>query len=81
MRIRAMKKRTQNEPNLLDAQMNVTSSITKHYENARLRGRGKNKPNQTQSKPISKAKSRAGAGMTKSSNRQYHTLMYPIFVD
>jgi len=38
----------QNKPNLPDAQMNVTSSITKHYENARLRGREKNKPNQTQ---------------------------------
>ncbi|GAH21058.1 unnamed protein product, partial [marine sediment metagenome] len=33
MRIRAMKKQSQIKPNLLDAQMNVTSSITKHYEN------------------------------------------------
>ena len=28
--------------------MNVTSTITKRYENTRLRGREKNKPNQTQ---------------------------------
>jgi len=32
MRIRAMKKRTQNEPNLLNAQMNITSFLTKDYE-------------------------------------------------
>jgi hypothetical protein len=38
----------QNKPNLPDAQINVTSTITKYYENARLRGREKNKPNQTQ---------------------------------
>ena len=34
----------QNKPNLPDAQMNVTSTITKHYKNARLLGREKNKP-------------------------------------
>ena len=38
----------QNKPNLLDTQMNVNFYLTKHYENARLRGREKNKPNQTQ---------------------------------
>ena len=38
----------QNKANLLNIQMNVTSSITKHYENARLRGREENKANQTQ---------------------------------
>jgi len=43
-----MKKQTQNKPNLLNAQMNVSSVITKYYENACLRGREKNKPNQTQ---------------------------------
>ncbi|UCF43648.1 MAG: hypothetical protein JSV99_01580 [Planctomycetota bacterium] len=31
-----------------DAQMNVTSGLTKHYENAHLRAREKIKPNQTQ---------------------------------
>ncbi|MHC4658582.1 MAG: hypothetical protein ACYS83_05310 [Planctomycetota bacterium] len=36
------------KPNLPDAQTNVTLTITKHYENVRLRGREKNKPNQTQ---------------------------------
>ncbi len=48
MRIRAMKKRTQNEPNLLNAQMNISSILTKDYENVPLRRRGENKPNQTQ---------------------------------
>jgi len=38
----------QNKPNLLNAQMNVSSFITKDYENVHLRGRRKNKPNQTQ---------------------------------
>ena len=49
MRIRAMKKQSQNKPNLLDAQMNVSSILTKDYENKpRLRALGK----QTQSNPI-----------------------------
>ena len=39
----------QNKPNFLDAQMNVSSIVTKYYENKpRLRAPGK----QTQSKPI-----------------------------
>ena len=42
----------QNKPKLLDAQMNASSGITKHYEDARLRGREKNKPNQTQFYPV-----------------------------
>ncbi len=37
----------QNKPNLLDAQMNVSSSITKHYKNEQLCRRGENKPKQT----------------------------------
>ncbi len=41
---------TQNKPNFRNAQMNVTSSITKDYENVRLHRRGETKPN---SKPIS----------------------------
>jgi len=48
MRIRAMKKQSQNKANLLNAQMNVNFYSTKYYENVRLHGRGKNKPNQTQ---------------------------------
>jgi hypothetical protein len=36
---------TQNKPNLLDTEMNVTVSITKEYENLRLYSRGENKPN------------------------------------
>jgi len=34
----------QNKPNLLNAQMNVNTVITKDYENERLRTRRKNKP-------------------------------------
>ena len=45
MRIRAMKKQSQNKANLLDAQMNVSSVYTKYYENVRLHRRGENKPN------------------------------------
>ncbi|GAJ17895.1 unnamed protein product, partial [marine sediment metagenome] len=40
MRIRAMKKQSQNKPNLLDAQMNISSVLTKDYENVPLRRRG-----------------------------------------
>ena len=40
----------QNKPNLPDAQMNVTSFITKDYENERLRRAGKTNPIQTQYK-------------------------------
>jgi len=43
-----MKKQSQNKANLLNAQMNVNFYSTKYYENVRLHGRGKNKPNQTQ---------------------------------
>jgi hypothetical protein len=39
----------QNKPNLLNARMNVTSVLTKDYENKPLFGHGQNKPNQTQS--------------------------------
>jgi len=37
--------------NFLNGKMNISYAITKHYENARLRGREKTKPNQTQYKP------------------------------
>ncbi len=42
----------QNKPNLLDAQMNVSTVLTRDYENVHLLARRKNKPNQTQSNPI-----------------------------
>ena len=45
---RSPKKQTQNKPNLLDAQMSVSSYITKDYENEPLSRRGENKPNQSQ---------------------------------
>ena len=38
----------QNKPNLLNAQINVSSIFTKDYENVHLLGRRKNKANQTQ---------------------------------
>ncbi len=40
----------QNKPNLLDALMNVTSVLTKYYENKRLADVAKTKPIQTQFK-------------------------------
>ena len=39
----------QNKPNLLDAQMNVSSITTKDYENKQNWTLGENKPNQSQS--------------------------------
>ncbi len=48
MRIRAMKKQSQNKANLLDAQMNISFVLTKDYENVPLCRRGENKPSQTQ---------------------------------
>jgi len=38
----------QNKANLLDAQMNVSSILTKYYENVPLRRREENKPKQSQ---------------------------------
>ncbi|MBA7647080.1 hypothetical protein ES703_54850 [subsurface metagenome] len=43
----------QNKANLLDSQMNVSSVLTKDYENEHLRRGWKNKAKQTQSNPIS----------------------------
>jgi len=40
----------QNKPNLLDAQMNVNTIITKDYKNKSNWKLGENKPNQTQYK-------------------------------
>ncbi len=48
MRIRAMKKQSQNKPNFRKAAMFVNFYLTKDYENVPLRRRGENKPNQTQ---------------------------------
>jgi len=42
----------QNKPNLPDAQMNVSSILTKYYENKRLCRCVKTNPKQTQSNPI-----------------------------
>jgi len=44
----------QNKPNLLDAQINVTSFYTVNYENKRLCRCGENKANQSQYKPNTK---------------------------
>ena len=40
----------QNKPNLLDAQMNVSSVLTKYYENDNAFRLPENKPNQSQYK-------------------------------
>jgi len=56
MQIRAMKKQTQNKPNLLDAQMNISSVLTKDYERNDIFAVPENKANsnpiRTQSNPI-----------------------------
>ena len=49
MRIRAMKKQSQNKANLLNAQMNISSVLTKDYERNDIFAVPENKPNQTQS--------------------------------
>ena len=41
----------QNKPNFLNAQMNVSSILTKDYENERLADAAKTNPKQTQYKP------------------------------
>jgi len=47
----------QNKPNLLDAQMNVSSILTTDYENKSDRTLGENKPNSNPNKPnLRKAK-------------------------
>ena len=43
----------QNKPNLLNAQMNISTAVTMYYVNIRLRSRFKNKANQSQFKPNS----------------------------
>jgi len=49
-----MKKQSQNKPNLPDAQMNISFCFTMNYEQKAMNYENKNKPNQTQSNPISK---------------------------
>ena len=49
--IRNYQKIMQNKPNLLDAQMNISSLIRMCYENISDWTLGENKPNQTQNKP------------------------------
>ncbi len=41
----------QNKPNLLDAQMNVSSAITMNYEQLTMNYANKNKPNSNPIKP------------------------------
>ncbi len=49
MRLRPMKKQSQNKPNFKIGKMNATFFTTKPYENRPLRSLPENKPNQTQS--------------------------------
>ena len=61
-----MKKQSQNKPNLLDAQMNISSILTKDYENERLCRRGENKPNSNPIKAnFKKAKMNVNSLITK----------------
>ncbi len=53
MRIRAMKKQSQNKANFRKAKMNINKVLTKDYENEPLFRRGKNKPNTNPIKPNS----------------------------
>ncbi len=46
-----MKKRTQNEPNLLNAQMNISSVLTKDYERNDIFAVQKNEPKTNPIKP------------------------------
>jgi len=50
-RFRSPKKQTQNKPNLLDFQMNVSNIIKKDYDNERLYRRSENKANTNPNKP------------------------------
>ena len=51
MRIRAMKKRTQNEPNFRIAKMNINKVLTKDYENMSNWAICENKANSNPIKP------------------------------
>ncbi len=56
----------QNKPNLLDAQMNVSSILTRDYENKWQRRVRKNKPNSNPIKPnFQKAKINVNLTLTK----------------
>jgi len=56
----------QNKANLLDTQMNVSSVLTKHYENERLCGRRENKAKTNPNKPnFRKAKMKLSFYSTK----------------
>ncbi len=56
----------QNKPNLLDAQMNVSTNITGAYENKRNWTLGQNKPNSNPIKPnFQKAKMNVNSLITK----------------
>jgi hypothetical protein len=58
----------QNKPNLLDAQMNVTSLITVDYENIANWKLGENKPNSR------KAKMNISSALTKNYNNEQRTM-------
>ena len=68
-------KRTQNEPKLKKAKMNVNSIITKDYENmsnwAIYENEPKTKPIQTQTKPMYRSSAPGEAGTNTISNQVY----------
>ena len=71
-----MKKQSQNKPNLLDAQMNISSVLTKDYENVLLRRRGENKPNQTQFQRQKNAEFKVLPLFQKNTGQSSHFAMY-----
>jgi len=71
----------QNKPNLLNAQMNVTSIITKDYENVRLCRRGENKPNTNPIKPNqSQNKPNMNPKQTQSNPIFLPNLLFPVTI-
>ena len=83
-----MKKQSQNKPNLLNAQINVSSVLTKDYENVPLRRRAEFKPNQTRSEAeiptgellgILKPGTNFKPGATTGPLRNFYFILYSIY--
>ncbi len=66
MRLRAIKKQSQNKPNFRKSQMNVNSLITMNYENISDWTIGQSKPNSNPNKPnLRKAQMNVNLTLTK----------------
>jgi hypothetical protein len=62
----------QNKPNLLDAQMNITSVKTMNYEQITMNNANKNKPNQTQKNAAVFDDEKAAARAYDTAAKKYH---------